>query len=562
MDDPNITMEKYIRLEEEKARRHGRTFNWQTATFGKVKNYKDEDDCFIDFETKFPAIVFDNTTLPSDPTIISVNDLKTDSGNDNDNIPLSPNPTIDYFDDLDFFKDFENEFPAIVYNDAQKYKSDYLTEPILNLKHIDEFNLNDETSLSEYDKENVLRFNDLFNIIRPDDLKSEKDNDDNDIDIIQYSEGNETTPRENVLSETSHDKIIKTFRRGSFVINLKVNIVIWNCYVNGMLFFLIINLYVLFVIPFDPKRYYKDGSHTKIAEAKIWHHYPLLIRDTLGSDTRLRDTLRVLYVDLAVRLRMVYTGEGQHVFVSHAWRRLFGILAPLVREFILEFLSTCRMSDTEMGLDVADTLCFQLGEAGFGAYWNGSDRLIPDRGDLWDYWIEISSDRDFLGPAPSYAPEKVTGVDLFYLHIIDRGTTNVSHLLARYLFRHAEGRKSGARLSRGHFIGRLAMHFGLVSDEGLRGLQGPERQQGAAAGAHKADEAGPTAEEGAQEILTLAQVPPPPPPAPQPRTMSQRIKRIEEEVHDLRRDVVGLRGVVKSFTTVLETQKVSVTSKL
>ncbi|GJW71828.1 integrase, catalytic region, zinc finger, CCHC-type containing protein [Tanacetum coccineum] len=74
MDDPNVTMEEYIRLEEEKAQRHGQTFNWQTATFGKVENYEDEDDCFIDFETEFPAIVFDNTltsdtALPSEPTV-------------------------------------------------------------------------------------------------------------------------------------------------------------------------------------------------------------------------------------------------------------------------------------------------------------------------------------------------------------------------------------------------------------------------------------------------------------------------------------------------------------
>ncbi|GJT35860.1 hypothetical protein Tco_0926279 [Tanacetum coccineum] len=191
------------------------------------------------------------------------------------------------------------------------------------------------------------------------------------------------------------------------------------------------------------------------------------------------------------------------------------------------------MSDTEMRLDVADTLCFQLGG-----------------GDLRDYWMEISSDRDFLVPAPSYvlirdpvrrlchrmiaysisgrgqAPENVTGVDLFYLHNMDHGTTNVPHLLAQYLFRHAKGRKSGARLSGGHFIGRLAMHFRLVSDEGLRGLhvvaQGLERQQAAATGAYEADEAG---------------------------------QRIEEEVHDLRRNVVGLRGVVESFTT--EQSKVS-----
>ncbi|GKF37149.1 hypothetical protein Tco_0113907 [Tanacetum coccineum] len=50
------------------------------------------------------------------------------------------------------------------------------------------------------------------------------------------------------------------------------------------------------------------------------------------------------------------------------------------------------------------------------------------------------------------------------------GSANVPYLLAQYLFRYAEGRKSGARLSKGHFIGRLAHHFGLDSDDGLRGL--------------------------------------------------------------------------------------------
>ncbi|GJT19884.1 hypothetical protein Tco_0878590 [Tanacetum coccineum] len=67
---------------------------------------------------------------------------------------------------------------------------------------------------------------------------------------------------------------------------------------------------------------------------------------------------------LGDRLSMVYSGDdGEALFTSHAWRRLFEVRRPLVREFILEFLSTCRMSDTEMGLDVADTLCFQLGGA-------------------------------------------------------------------------------------------------------------------------------------------------------------------------------------------------------
>ncbi|GKD56275.1 hypothetical protein Tco_1289662 [Tanacetum coccineum] len=194
--------------------------------------------------------------------MIPVNNLKTDSENDTKKVmPSIPSPklAISCSDDLDFFKDFENEFPAIVYNDAQTSKSDLLTEPTLIPQHIDEFNLNDETSVSEYDEEeqNILYFNDLFpfNIICHNDLKLENDNDDNDIDIIQSSEGNEITHRSNVLSETSHDKINKTFRTGSFVINLNVNIVIWNYYANGMLFYLIMNLYVPFGIPFDPKRY-------------------------------------------------------------------------------------------------------------------------------------------------------------------------------------------------------------------------------------------------------------------------------------------------------------------
>ncbi|GKD42403.1 hypothetical protein Tco_1267048 [Tanacetum coccineum] len=59
------------------------------------------------------------------------------------------------------------------------------------------------------------------------------------------------------------------------------------------------------------------------------------------------------------RLSMVYTkDDGQALFTSHTWRRLFEIRGPLVREFILEFFSTCRISDTEMGLDVDDSLCF------------------------------------------------------------------------------------------------------------------------------------------------------------------------------------------------------------
>ncbi|GJR56274.1 hypothetical protein Tco_1406795 [Tanacetum coccineum] len=42
---PHITMEEYIRLEEEKAHRRGKVYNWETATYGKIWDYEDIHDC-------------------------------------------------------------------------------------------------------------------------------------------------------------------------------------------------------------------------------------------------------------------------------------------------------------------------------------------------------------------------------------------------------------------------------------------------------------------------------------------------------------------------------------
>nr|GEX25253.1 hypothetical protein [Tanacetum cinerariifolium] len=147
-------------------------FDWQTATYGKIKYCEDEDDSFTNYETEYPAIVFNDTsdaTLSCEPTvspfnenkidfrisfdesddeyymvnfdensfsykIISVDNLKTDSENENDkiNMPSFPSPelTISHSDDLDFFKDFEDEFPAITYNDD-------LIKPSESFQHIE-----------------------------------------------------------------------------------------------------------------------------------------------------------------------------------------------------------------------------------------------------------------------------------------------------------------------------------------------------------------------------------------------------------------------------------------
>ncbi|GJZ66915.1 hypothetical protein Tco_0630155 [Tanacetum coccineum] len=187
---------------------------------------------------------------------------------------------------------------------------------------------------------------------------------------------------------------------------------------------------------------------------------------------RMTEEMRQTLVD---RTRMVYTwDEGHELFTSHAWRRLFEIRGPLVREFILEFFST------SLGLHTAE----EMAEDGFEAYWAYSL--------LWIYSRPCEED--------------VPQVD-FLQH-----------------FWHAEGRKSGARMSEGYFIWRLAKHFGLVSDEGLMRLSVITRmllrQSDDAAGALEGAEGDP-----------------------------DRIARLEEEVHELRESIVGLCGVVDRSIT-------------
>ncbi|GKC19230.1 retrovirus-related pol polyprotein from transposon TNT 1-94, partial [Tanacetum coccineum] len=175
MDDPNITMEEYIRIEEEKSVEtefpaivfndnltSNETLFCEPTVSSLNNNEIDFRISFDEFDDEDYTVVFDKNSFSY--KIISANDLKTDSENDNEkvNMPLfpSPEPSVSCIDDLDFFKDFENEFPAIVYNDALTSKSDFSTEPTLCPQHIDEFDLKDETSLSKYDEveQNVLYF--------------------------------------------------------------------------------------------------------------------------------------------------------------------------------------------------------------------------------------------------------------------------------------------------------------------------------------------------------------------------------------------------------------------
>ncbi|GKA64998.1 hypothetical protein Tco_0764705 [Tanacetum coccineum] len=90
MDDLNITMEEYIRLEKEKYHRSGKVYNWETATYGKIWCDEDVHD-LKSVETEFLAIFY-NDALTSE-------------------VALSCEPM--------------KEFPAIAYKDALTSKLDF-----------------------------------------------------------------------------------------------------------------------------------------------------------------------------------------------------------------------------------------------------------------------------------------------------------------------------------------------------------------------------------------------------------------------------------------------------
>ncbi|GKC68346.1 hypothetical protein Tco_1100944 [Tanacetum coccineum] len=140
MDDPNITMEEYIRLEEEKARR-------------RVK---------VSVETEFPAIVYNDAltsevALSCEPMVSPLNDnqinfrISFDESDDEDYTVIydknSFSYKIIYVNDLK--TDSENDNDKV--NMPSFSSSEPTVEPTVSPQHIDEFNLKNETSLSECD---------------------------------------------------------------------------------------------------------------------------------------------------------------------------------------------------------------------------------------------------------------------------------------------------------------------------------------------------------------------------------------------------------------------------
>ncbi|GKE43980.1 hypothetical protein Tco_1471264 [Tanacetum coccineum] len=158
---------------------------------------------------------------------------------------------------------------------------------------------------------------------------------------------------------------------------------------------------------------------------------------------------------------------GVVVFTSQAWGRLFDTRGPLVWELILEFLSMLRFGEVLLDLDAPDTIQFQL---------CGARRRLS-----WRHFILA------LG-----------------LHT---GEEIESPGFAR---RFTAGRKSGAHIFGGQFVGRLAQYFGLLTVEILQGLIviAPELPI-----IDMAELDAPVIDEGGQADLAPVHAPPPPPPA-------------------------------------------------
>ncbi|GJT50459.1 hypothetical protein Tco_0976616 [Tanacetum coccineum] len=91
MDDANLTMEEYIKLEAEKYLRRGQMFNWETAAYEKASPLDDNE---IDFRISFDESGDEDYTFMYDKNsysskLIPVNNLKTDLENDSIRVNVS-----------------------------------------------------------------------------------------------------------------------------------------------------------------------------------------------------------------------------------------------------------------------------------------------------------------------------------------------------------------------------------------------------------------------------------------------------------------------------------------
>ncbi|GJY62463.1 putative reverse transcriptase domain-containing protein [Tanacetum coccineum] len=171
----------------------------------------------------------------------------------------------------------------------------------------------------------------------------------------------------------------------------------------------------------------------------------------------------------------------------------------------MEFYSTFRFGQVILDLDTPGTLQFQLGGARRRMSW-----------------------REFILALGLHTNEEMQTAGFG----MDVDSVNIPYLLARYLRLFAVRRKSGAHISSGQFVARLAEHFRLLTAEILGGLtawvaMGPERQPNAAAGAPAGAQDAPAVDEGDQAVSAPI---------------------LEEDVYEIRRALTEQREISGALT--------------
>nr|GEX81700.1 hypothetical protein [Tanacetum cinerariifolium] len=127
MDDPNITIEEYMRLEEEKARR--KCLLIDNKIDFRISFDKSDDEDY--------TVIYDEHAFSY--KIISVNNLKMDSENDDDkvNMPSFPSPEpeqwdVIYLPNQEFVCAIWHPVrPQVVYKDGEKQKQKDLSETMI-----------------------------------------------------------------------------------------------------------------------------------------------------------------------------------------------------------------------------------------------------------------------------------------------------------------------------------------------------------------------------------------------------------------------------------------------
>ncbi|GJT28536.1 hypothetical protein Tco_0908811 [Tanacetum coccineum] len=182
-------------------------------------------------------------------------------------------------------------------------------------------------------------------------------------------------------------------------------------------------------------------------------------------------------VDFESRLERIYTREIHRVqvvdFQGRARRRL-----------------SWRQFSLALGLHTGD----EMESSGFARYYSESERMIPRKGDIHDYWRDISTDGDFLGPPPSYTLIRDPVLRLCH-RMMAHNIVGRSQVIAPEL-----PMIDMAELVRLHICVQLDDTWAWVA-------MGPERQPDAAAGAPAVAEDTPAVDEGDQAILAPVQAP-------------------------------------------------------